>query len=348
MHFFSLEAVTPLRFLFVRSSLVIIAVLSLITCATTGPKFSPAATPPAGQGLVYMARDSVHYGGAYATVFYINDVPIATLRDKGYSWTYLDAGTYKFRAGGQQVSLTVAEGKTYYLGYHQSTGDFGSRLTAQNYLQQYPKEKIYDRLVTYRYNLAKPTEAGFDREENKSSRREYQLNLSRNAAKIKLSRSDSLARLYPTFVAYIYDNAVQCKDGKQFLLDDFLSGKYFTVTPNQPVSLNIISSVQSGEIYRSCHHRLTFTPDELKSYTIELNAESLIFKGKSDRCTAEIIQDKTGQAVAFLERKDQLKFVGSSPECSRKEFEEANYMTTSEKPNKCYQTLLGERRKCFF
>ena len=77
----------------------------------------------------------MHYGGGYATAYYINDVSIVKLRDKGYSWTYLDEGDYTFRADGQVLALSVVAGQSYYLGYHQSTGDFGSHLTAKNYYQ---------------------------------------------------------------------------------------------------------------------------------------------------------------------------------------------------------------------
>lgn len=322
--------------------------MNMMACSTMGPKFMAANTPPTGQALVYFFRDKVHYGGGYATAYYINDVSIVKLRDKGYSWAYLDEGDYTFRADGQVLALSVVAGQSYYLGYHQSTGDFGSHLTAKNYYQEYPYADIKDRLISYRYKKAKPTPAGFDDVAQKAVNREYIHYSGGTPAVIRVQRSAALQELYADASMYLYGNAIQCKSGKHVLLNDLLAGGPLTVQAEAPITLSATSLSRNNGIYRSCQHRITFTPITGRSYTIELDAVSQFFQGKRDQCIAQVIDDDSGQVIEFMERKNQIKLIDSSPECSKREFDKAEFITQSNKPNDCFLIQLGNRQRCFF
>lgn len=101
----------------------------MIGCVTTGPLYSPMPVKN-DKALVYLMRTSIYTTGINETKFTVNGVFIVKLFDNGYSWIYLDPGTYVFSivsvglvAGGEPLTIRipVESGKTYFL---QNTQDY--------------------------------------------------------------------------------------------------------------------------------------------------------------------------------------------------------------------------------
>lgn len=76
-----------------------VATIALVGCTTMGTPYAPPPPAPQGKATVHFMRSSVSYGGAWSSVFSVNDVPAVSLYDKGYSYIYLDRGIYKFAVG---------------------------------------------------------------------------------------------------------------------------------------------------------------------------------------------------------------------------------------------------------
>lgn len=99
-------------------------VASSAGCITAGPAFSPAPDPAPDKALVYFLRGHIPQGGLFPTTFTVNDVEVVTLGDWGYSWIYLDPGTYEFEAvrpmrAQLRFRLEVNRGRKYFLEFNQ-------------------------------------------------------------------------------------------------------------------------------------------------------------------------------------------------------------------------------------
>lgn len=105
--------------------LVVLRSTALIGCATMGPAYEPAPAPTPGKALVYFMRTSVSMGGAWTTVFSLNDVRLVSLYNRGYSWAHVDGGIYKVAVGDVVNSdylsfqMPVREDGEYYVEYTQ-------------------------------------------------------------------------------------------------------------------------------------------------------------------------------------------------------------------------------------
>ena len=64
--------------------LLFILLLFVSGCTTMGQPYSPPPPAPEGKSIVYMMRSSVGYGGAWSTVFSINDTRVVSLHDKAW------------------------------------------------------------------------------------------------------------------------------------------------------------------------------------------------------------------------------------------------------------------------
>jgi len=100
--------------------IVVLSLLVIASCATSGPPFSKAPHAHESEALVYVMRSTVAYRGGYWTNFYVNDEEIVELFDSGYSWIHLKAGTYTFSTDSHllktlKFKLNVEPGETYYL-----------------------------------------------------------------------------------------------------------------------------------------------------------------------------------------------------------------------------------------
>lgn len=109
-----------------KKVVLLLVALLVAGCTTTGKPYSAPPPAPAGKSLVYLMRTSVGYGGAWTTQFYINDKHVVSLYDKGYSYVYLSAGTYKIavtqplgKKDYLHFNLPVVAGRTYYIEYDQ-------------------------------------------------------------------------------------------------------------------------------------------------------------------------------------------------------------------------------------
>lgn len=95
-------------------------------CSTMGKPYSPPPPPKGKDALVHFMRSSVGYGNFWITSFYVNDVDMVSLYDKGYSWIHLKEGTYRFKAKaalgkGLEFTMPVKAGNKYYLEYTQES-----------------------------------------------------------------------------------------------------------------------------------------------------------------------------------------------------------------------------------
>jgi hypothetical protein len=105
--------------------LLLVSLLCIVGCTTTGQSYSPPPPAPQGKALVHFMRSSVTYGNFYPTIFSVNDVKIVSLYDYGYSWIHLDPGTYTFSAGtasntdNVQLEIPIKSGQEYFIEYDQ-------------------------------------------------------------------------------------------------------------------------------------------------------------------------------------------------------------------------------------
>jgi hypothetical protein len=109
-----------------RFLVLVLSVLILGGCATlaNGPVFSEAkaAPPESGKALVYVFRERAE-PVAWGTTIYFDRSVVANLRNKGFTWAYLDPGEYRIRAAWPLLAaqssatfrLTARAGETYYL-----------------------------------------------------------------------------------------------------------------------------------------------------------------------------------------------------------------------------------------
>lgn len=105
---------------------IALSVFCLEGCATlaSGPVFSEAKAPPprAEKALVYVFRERAE-PVAWGTTVYVDRAVVTSLRNKGFTWAYLDPGEYRIRTvwnllSGQSnaaFQLTARAGETYYL-----------------------------------------------------------------------------------------------------------------------------------------------------------------------------------------------------------------------------------------
>lgn len=102
-----------------------VATITLVGCATMGTPYAPPPSAPQGKATVHFMRSSVSYGGAWSSVFSVNDVPAVSLYDKGYSYIYLDRGIYKFAVGTPlnknylKFEAPIDAGRDYFVEYNQ-------------------------------------------------------------------------------------------------------------------------------------------------------------------------------------------------------------------------------------
>jgi hypothetical protein len=107
--------------------LLFIPLLLVSGCTTMGQPYSPPPPAPEGKSIVYLMRSSVGYGGAWSTVFSINDTKVVSLYDKGYTWVHVGPGQYKFSAGTTLNSdylkfvAPVRSGQEYFIEYTQES-----------------------------------------------------------------------------------------------------------------------------------------------------------------------------------------------------------------------------------
>lgn len=111
-------------------SCILLVATIVAGCSATGPIFQDAKTPMAGCGLVYVYRPDSFVFSARDAYFYINDVNVADVSNKGYTAFYLAAGDYQFKqkwpidvpAKAIEVPFTVAAGETHYFRFTTTSG----------------------------------------------------------------------------------------------------------------------------------------------------------------------------------------------------------------------------------
>ena len=100
----------------------VLAVLILVGCTATGPKFSDhnaGLKPEPGKALVYVYRLDQFRGGGVTSPFLDNGKQVGILNAGGYITFQTDPGEHEFRTDVHVVDeamlLDVVEGQTYYL-----------------------------------------------------------------------------------------------------------------------------------------------------------------------------------------------------------------------------------------
>lgn len=128
---------------------------ALAGCATLGPPFQAAPAAPAGKALVYFMRTSVQQGGAWTTVFSLNDVRVVSLYNRGYSWAHIDGGIYTVAVGDViaknylSFQMPVREGGEYFIEYTQEPAGPG-RL--RNVVRAIKRDDAMKLITKYSYN----------------------------------------------------------------------------------------------------------------------------------------------------------------------------------------------------
>jgi hypothetical protein len=114
-----------------RIALLAITMAISTGCTTIGRPYSAPPAAPEGCAFVYLFRTSVGQGIFWPTHLSVNDTKVASLYDKGYTWIYLDAGTYKFSAGTVFNSdylkfvMPIEAGNEYFMDTTKSTRAIG-------------------------------------------------------------------------------------------------------------------------------------------------------------------------------------------------------------------------------
>ena len=110
------------------NSCLLIAVLTMAGCATSGPAFTKIDNVPADKGLIYIYRPSVMHGAALVPYVVINNLNAIPLKTGGY-YPYLSAPgevrisiTYTAK---RSITINVKAGETYYVKAGTVFGAFG-------------------------------------------------------------------------------------------------------------------------------------------------------------------------------------------------------------------------------
>lgn len=139
-------------------------ILLLVGCAANGPLYQPAEAPKAGKALVYIYRPSALTYGARAAYFYINDKNVVDLNSDGYTYLYLDAGTYQFKqkwpvdilAKAIDFPVTIKANETYFFKFLPDSNICGFKSICFHwYLQQVPESAGKLEIAQRHYQMAK-------------------------------------------------------------------------------------------------------------------------------------------------------------------------------------------------
>jgi hypothetical protein len=101
---------------------IAIALIGLVGCAASGPKYEEPEAIPSGQGLVYIYRPSKAIGGGVSFDIHTGtkeeDHEVTTLKNGGYFPLYTPPSELTLWAKTESeasVTLDVKEGETYYV-----------------------------------------------------------------------------------------------------------------------------------------------------------------------------------------------------------------------------------------
>lgn len=101
-----------------RIATVLLVVLLIAGCATTGPQYQAATDVPADRALVYVYREAGFVGGGLSYMVRANDVEISTLPAGGYFVYHAVPGEIEFSAKTEartSVTIDAEAGRTYYI-----------------------------------------------------------------------------------------------------------------------------------------------------------------------------------------------------------------------------------------
>jgi hypothetical protein len=134
--------------------------LLLLGGCTFGPLYSPAPPPPEGRATVYFLRSQSVQGQFLPVVFFVNDAQVVGLHDKGYSWTHLAPGEYRFKSDlwpwwnqTLQFTMRVEAGEEYFL---EKTDEWVERPRYKEIFRRVDKSYANEHMKKYRFNKPKP------------------------------------------------------------------------------------------------------------------------------------------------------------------------------------------------
>jgi hypothetical protein len=113
------------RKLFFRLTLISMLTVAFVTSSSAQAKISAASLdslrsmkPPNGKALVYLLRPYNFMGSLLSIFLTCNEKNIGSVRVKGFIYTILDTGQYKFTAiseGRTNLNLSVQANHTYFI-----------------------------------------------------------------------------------------------------------------------------------------------------------------------------------------------------------------------------------------
>jgi len=177
-------------------------------------------------------RSSVTYGNFWPTVFSVNDVPVVSLYDKGYSYIYLDRGIYKI-AGGTHMhkdylkfSMPIDAGGQYYIEYGQESTGYN---TFRDRIRAVRIDEARAMIASYSHKPADPVELPNQRSFASSAEmyRVAELEHVKTLAERNNCKADGEPRLSikPGSSSRLYDVACEGGGAKKFECGAALEGR---------------------------------------------------------------------------------------------------------------------------
>ena len=302
-----------------RVLLYFLILTMLVSCAV-GAGYAPAPEPPAGKALLYLVRSAVTYGGGYRTEFSANDRIIASLYDGGYSWIYLDAGSYKLKAGNADLNFKVdlVAGETYYIRYRQVVKPDKYAVQVYDIFERLSLEQAKQDLLKARY---KPSNDYHSAKFTKL--RDYQNTPSVNAARMHLKRRQNIASTSSRvdMNVYLIDDAEKCFYSRQKIThESFADGNVYLPTDG-PVTLLLTAQqastffIKSGVQPYFCSSYITFYPETGQQLSLDFSASN-DSASQIIKCHVSMTDMSSGKSYPFLPRTKVKTFSGASPRCT--------------------------------
>jgi hypothetical protein len=148
-----------------RALVSLFATVILAGCASHGPLFQPA-TPETEKALVYIYRPGGFMLGGRDAYFYVNDKNVVDLSSEGYTYVYLDSGTYTLKQKWPfdligfkdlELPLNVSANKAYYFRFFSggSAKCPSGKMCFEWTLQQVPESAALAEISQCRYQPSK-------------------------------------------------------------------------------------------------------------------------------------------------------------------------------------------------
>lgn len=270
-----------------------------ITGCASGPSFQPAPAPQKNQALVYFMRGPVSTGSIRATDFSVNQRKIVSLRNYGYSWIYLDEGTYTFGANSLRLRIDIAPQRNYYLNYQQEIVLLPNALTKSrfNFHLISSEMKAMEPLKRSRYK--QPTNYHdaellawrfYDEAEATYTDPAY--------LRIKNRNPSSFYKI----TAEIYENGENCSGGQVDFSKQINKNQEIILSANIKQSIKLQYTAKLAGALHRCTNILTFSPKSLHNYLLDFKQVRHPPSNKAAYCEISITDKTNNEKVPFRPR----------------------------------------------